>query len=467
MRASRTIAVLGCLLTLAFAAPAAAVTITEFPIEPGSPPTAHAPRYIESGPDRNLWFTDNPGIGRIGPNGERFAPILDPHYPVDLATAADGTVYWTADDGLGRRLPNGDVQTQYIVSDAYAIAFTAAGELRWTERYLPVAGAPGVVCRHTAGWPTRGSLITFGGDSSRYTGLTLGPDGRLWAAAYEANRLRRLTADGNDMDLAVDLPVGSGPVRLAVGPDGNLWVTMFDASAIDRFTPAGERTRFPLPPGAGPNDIVVGPDGALWFTEYYGNKIGRMTTAGVLTNEFPIPTANARPIGIAAGPDGGLWFTESATGIIGRLRLDPVQAGGPGGGGGGGGAVTDRLAPRFVRLPALTPSRFRVPGGSRLSFELSEAATVTLTIARRKTGRRVGGRCRAQTRANRSRPRCTRYVTVGSLRRNGLAGPNSLTFSGRVNGRALRSGSYRLTLRARDAAGNRSAPRTVAFTVVG
>jgi virginiamycin B lyase len=36
-----------------------------------------------------------------------------------------------------------------------------------------------------------------------------------------------------------------------------------------------------------------------------------------MINEFPIPTANRRPLGITAGPDGNLWFTEAN----GNLKL--------------------------------------------------------------------------------------------------------------------------------------------------
>jgi streptogramin lyase len=447
----------GVALAIAAAAPARAVTITEFPVGGG-------PRYIHPGPDGNVWFAYDPGIGRIGTDGARFAAIPDARYPVDLVTAPDGTVYWTGDSGNGRRLPNGGVETAALdpVEDGYAIAVNAAGQPRWTSRHFTGSAS---LCRYIAafGGPTG---CPFFAANSRVTGLALGPDGRLWGAAYEDNRIRRMNAEETAIDLEIALPPPSGPVRIAVGPDGNLWVTMFDGDAIDRIAPAGVRTRFPLPPGAGPNDIVAGPDGALWFTEYRANRIGRMTVGGVVTDEFAIPTPGSLPIGIAAGPDGSIWFTESARGIVGRLRLDPAQPGAPGRGG-GGGAVSDRLAPRFLRGPVLAPARFRARRGSTLAFSLSEAAEVTIAVARRRAGRRVGGVCRPPSRRTRSRPRCARYVAMGALRRRARAGENTVAFSGRLNGRPLRPGRYRLAIRARDPAGNRSLTRTVAFTVTG
>jgi hypothetical protein len=62
---------------------------------------------------------------------------------------------------------------------------------------------------------------------------------------------------------------------------------------------------------------------------------------------------------------------------------------------------------------------------------------------------------------------CVRYVPAGTLTRSKLAaGPHSTPFSGRIGKRALKPGSYRATLMATDAAGNKSAPKTVTFRIV-
>ena len=66
----------------------------------------------------------------------------------------------------------------------------------------------------------------------------------------------------------------------------------------------------------------------------------------------------------------------------------------------------------------------------------------------------------------RNRPRCKRYVKAGGLSRNGAAGAQTIAFSGKVSGRRLAPARYRLTIVAVDAAGNRSDPVIVTFTVV-
>ncbi|HEX5908969.1 MAG TPA: hypothetical protein VFY44_00660 [Thermoleophilaceae bacterium] len=111
--------------------------------------------------------------------------------------------------------------------------------------------------------------------------------------------------------------------------------------------------------------------------------------------------------------------------------------------------------------------RRATPVGTKVSFNLSEAAAVKFTVQRKTTGRRVSGRCKARTRKNRRKARCTLWKNVrGSFTYTGKAGRNSLTFRGRIGGRALRTGSYRLNGTATDPAKNASAPRNKSFRIV-
>jgi hypothetical protein len=105
-------------------------------------------------------------------------------------------------------------------------------------------------------------------------------------------------------------------------------------------------------------------------------------------------------------------------------------------------------------------------GGTTFRYRLSEAATVTVTLRRRSVGRKVAGKCRTRTRANRRRPACIRYRRVGQLRQQGVAGRNKRRFSGWLGTRRLHTGSYRARFVAIDAAGNRSRSKAVSFTIV-
>jgi hypothetical protein len=109
----------------------------------------------------------------------------------------------------------------------------------------------------------------------------------------------------------------------------------------------------------------------------------------------------------------------------------------------------------------------RAPVGTTVRYTLSEPATVAFTVQRAVRGRRAGRRCVRPTRRNGRAKRCTRYVRVrGGFSRASSTGLNRFTFTGRLGGLKLTPGRYRLVARARDAAGNRSAPKRVAFRIV-
>jgi hypothetical protein len=123
--------------------------------------------------------------------------------------------------------------------------------------------------------------------------------------------------------------------------------------------------------------------------------------------------------------------------------------------------------PRRWRLGSLLPRFSLAPKGTTIRWRLDEPARTTLTFAKAASGRRVGGRCVRPTRANRTRPRCTRYLTKGALSYRGKLGLNRVRFQGRLSRRrTLTLGRYRLRFGAVDAAGNRSRTRTTFFTIV-
>jgi hypothetical protein len=105
--------------------------------------------------------------------------------------------------------------------------------------------------------------------------------------------------------------------------------------------------------------------------------------------------------------------------------------------------------------------------GSRLRFRVDEPVRARLQIHRRLAGRRVGRLCLAPTRARLRRPACTRYLAKGTYSIAGqVNGYVRRVFAGRMAGRALPPGPYRLTLQATDLAGNRSLPVRRNFRIV-
>ena len=84
--------------------------------------------------------------------------------------------------------------------------------------------------------------------------------------------------------------------------------------------------------------------------------------------------------------------------------------------------------------------------GTTVRYTLNVGASVRFTVVRLLPGRRgKRGRCVKPTRENRNARKCTRRVRVrGSFTRTGSAGPNRFRFMGRIGGRKLTPGDYRL-----------------------
>jgi hypothetical protein len=179
--------------------------------------------------------------------------------------------------------------------------------------------------------------------------------------------------------------------------------------------------------------------------------------------------AFAQSVGIKS--NGGIYYFPIDGGVdwARYLRvLDPSVA--------RNGAPSSASALRLWAV-SVKPRRFRATGGrasaarrarrgARLRFRVSKAATVTVVVLRANRGRKAGGRCRKQTRANRRGRPCTRWGGVGNLSFNGKKGLNRPRFSGRLNRKRLRVGRYRLVAVASDANGARSRTKRTAFRIV-
>lgn len=107
-----------------------------------------------------------------------------------------------------------------------------------------------------------------------------------------------------------------------------------------------------------------------------------------------------------------------------------------------------RDAAPTVRGLALRPAALRRGRRTRVSWRLSAPARASFSIERLRRTRRT-------------------WVRVpGSFRRSGNAGRHSLVFAGRIAGRQLAAGRYRLVVVARDRTGNRSRPARTTFRIL-
>ncbi|HYN52270.1 MAG TPA: hypothetical protein VES62_15225 [Thermoleophilaceae bacterium] len=448
----------------------AAPVVTEFPV-----PTANStPQDIVQAPDGSLWFTEL-GANKIAKVTPGDPPVIQEFdvldgltNPLNITVGPDGNIWYTgtvaAAGGVGRINPANPADVQAyggfgIAGDPRGIAAGPDGNLWVTDPGTDVA-----IRISPAGLEIGADINLDPVNSVNPRNVTRGPGNTMWVAGF-GGYIVRITGDGATAT-SFDTP-GNSAWDITPAPDGNLWYTAPN-TAIGKITPGGVSTEYPLPVAAtDPFGLTVGPDGAIWFAQAVGNSIGRGTTADppVLTDLGGL-TAASRPEYIAPGPQNTLWFTEKDGNRIGRITgIDVPQP--PSGARPVVSGLT--LSPKRFRLGRRLPSASAVKTGTTIRYNLSEASTVTLSFARAFPGRRAGGRCVKPRRRNRTRRRCTRYVSVKrKLTFPGqAAGARRISFAGRLTRRkSLRPGPYRLNLRARDAAGNSSLPVRTKFRLL-
>lgn len=297
--------------------------LSKAPIEYTIPTDSSAPTSITTGPDGNLWFTEAAGnIGRSTPRGsiiEFSVPTSNQtgeaaSSPEVIVAGPDGNLWFTDPRNHSvDRITTGGKITGFAVSGApHGLAVGPDRNLWFTEENSMLGRIT------TAGAVTEIELpLEFPGDADR---ITAGADGKLWFVESAANKIGRVTINGDLTEF--DIPTqDSSPSGITRGPDGNVWFTELTSGKIGKITPAGTITEFPLPGGenSGPDQITVGPDQNLWVTDGSANRIARITPSGRIV-EVPTPTDRSSPAGITAGPQGTIWFTESEGNSIGCAR---------------------------------------------------------------------------------------------------------------------------------------------------
>jgi virginiamycin B lyase len=429
-------------LWLLLAAPAAAApTVTEFDV-----PTANStPQDIVLGPDGKLWFTELAAnkIGRVTPGNppmiEEFDVPLNFVEPLNITVGPDNKIWFSGKfngaGGVGRMDPVNPAGVQGF--GGFGV-ITPRGIAAGPDSAIWLGDNAGSVVRidPATGSELATSDIALGGAFGTRN-LTPGPDGNVWVTSFGAGEIAKVAPTGTVTRYPV---TGNSLWDVITGPDGNLWYTVPDGNRVGKITTGGAFTDFLVTAGGDQFGITVGPDGALWFAQAVANSIGRITTDGQF-NEVTGLTAAARPEYIAQGPDNTLWFTEKDGNRIGRITGIDLPQSGP------APNPTDTTRPDVTGF-RVTRKVFRVGGlGTVIRWTQSEDGRVTIRF-----DRRVGGRWR----------RVRRKMTFQST-----AGSHRLRFRGRFDLKhPLRPGRYRMTLTAKDAAGNVSTPDRARFRLL-
>jgi hypothetical protein len=240
-----------------------------------------------------------------------------------------------------------------------------------------------------------------------------------------------------------------------------LQLVIAEAAPYSAVAPSGSG-----PTGTAPVPVSGGRAVAVWqVTNASPNDFEKLTV--------PVTAASGTGAGtvtVAGGfaPSGSSASIPRFADPAGSVDLARIAAC-PGAAGGAGASAAARrlsLSPKTFRAASSGPSvsavrRRRPPIGTRVTLLLTAPAPAKLTVERAAAGRRSGRRCVKPTRRNRNARRCTRYLKLrGSITRRAGAKP-TFKFRGRIGGRKLAPGRYRLV-----AVVARTAPKRASFTIV-
>ena len=459
-------------VTALLAAPALAAPAVDGVFDIPGTPGVTTNGQLTVGPDNNIWVALDTAVARVTPQGTvtvfASADLNNTlGSPEGGITSAGGFIWVSQGTGGGKKALVKIPPATPATAEGVDVTDVTAGSTAVTtgpDGNVWVALADTIV-RFSPANPATSTKLTVTGLAPK--GITFASDGTMWVADA-GGRMVNVTTSGT----ATPYTVGGLPQAVGAGPNGQIAFGNPNSTPqqIGLLSPGGTPQLLDRPNGSDPFGVAFGNDGAYWISEFAGNRLARVTTDGQLTTLTGFPAvAGQGPRKIVAGPNNTLWVTLDKPGDAPNSKIaritgvepQPPPPAPP------DTTPTDQTPtitppPPDKTPPAITNVSVKKAAKTvRLTFTLSEAATMKIDLARAARGQRHGKSCLKPNARRKKARRCTRYVRIRALAGNGAPGLNTSQLS---TGK-LRAGRYRVVFTATDAAGNRSAPVTRRFTV--
>jgi len=295
-------------------------------------------------------------------------------------------------------------------------------------------GAVWLFTRSGSSWTQQGEKLTGGGEAGEGefgTNVALSADGgTAMSGAWRDNGGRGATW------VFVDPPTAATGAATGVGETSVTLNGTIGAGSSTAYFQYGTSTAY----------------GSSTAVQSVGTSSGPSAVAAAIGGLAPGTTYHFRLVaensgGVAYGGD--QTFTASTTDAITTAPAQPSSPSPP--------APSETSLPPAVQHARQSTTRWRegnrlarisrakTPTGTTFWFSLNEPATVTFSFTERVSG----------------------TVTAGTLTFKGHSGTNKVAFQGRISPvKKLKPGRYTVVITATNAAGVRSAPKSLSFTIV-
>jgi tripartite motif-containing protein 71 len=221
------------------------------------------------------------------------------YYPSGIAIGIDGSVYV---------VESGNARIQKFDSNGTFIT-------KW-----------GSYCNIDSDWDGIPDQLCEGGQFADPYGIAISPDGSLYVADSQNNRIQKFDSSGNFL-----MKWGSGgagndngefntPFGVTIGNDGSIYITDSGNSRIQKFDSNGDFITKWGSVGNGdgqfdwPAGIASGADGSVYVADSYNNRIQKFDSNGNFVSKwlvFGIEQSFDGPLGIAVGPDGSVYVADT------------------------------------------------------------------------------------------------------------------------------------------------------------
>jgi streptogramin lyase len=165
-------------------------------------------------------------------------------------------------------------------------------------------------------------------------GLDIAPNGMIWYAKLNGNRIGRVDPDVEDGDVTEWEPPFRGPRRLQVDADGMVWVPGWGSGVIGRFDPKTEEWRIYEMPNAInrlPYALNINRKTRMvWITGTGSDTLISLHPKTGHFTEYRLPSRGTFMREIEIDDDGNIWTTNSQSpirhserGYSSFIRLEP------------------------------------------------------------------------------------------------------------------------------------------------